>query len=84
VHRHVLYGMHEEGVQPNRPYKKCARIVGAVMGYYHPHGDQAIYDALTRLAQPFSMRYPLRGRPGQLRLARRRSARGDAVPRNAD
>ena len=59
VHRHVLYGMHEEGVQPTRPYKKCARIVGAVMGYYHPHGDQAIYDALTRLAQPFSMRYPL-------------------------
>ncbi len=59
VHRHVLYGMHEDGVQPNRPYKKCARIVGAVMGNYHPHGDAAIYDTLVRLAQPFSMRYPL-------------------------
>jgi DNA gyrase subunit A len=59
VHRRVLYGMHEAGMQPNRPYKKCARIVGDVMGSYHPHGDAAIYDALVRLAQPFSMRYPL-------------------------
>ena len=59
VHRRVLYGMHDAGMQPNRPYKKCARIVGDVMGTYHPHGDQAIYDTLVRLAQPFSMRYPL-------------------------
>jgi DNA gyrase subunit A len=59
VHRRVLYGMHESGMQPNRPYKKCARIVGEVMGSYHPHGDSAIYDTLVRLAQPFSMRYPL-------------------------
>jgi DNA gyrase subunit A len=59
VHRRVLYGMHEAGMQPNRPYKKCARIVGDVMGSFHPHGDSAIYDALVRLAQPFSMRYPL-------------------------
>src|ERR687894_599736 len=59
VHRRVLYGMHEAGMQPNRPYKKCARIVGDVMGSYHPHGDTAIYDTLVRLAQPFSMRYPL-------------------------
>ena len=59
VHRRVLYGMHETGMQPNRPYKKCARIVGDVMGSYHPHGDTAIYDTLVRLAQPFSMRYPL-------------------------
>ncbi len=59
VHRRVLYGMHEAGMQPNRPYKKCARIVGDVMGSYHPHGDQTIYDTLVRLAQPFSMRYPL-------------------------
>jgi DNA gyrase subunit A len=51
--------MHENGMQPNRPYKKCAVIVGDVMGKYHPHGDSAIYDALVRLAQPFSMRYPL-------------------------
>ena len=59
VHRRVLYGMHEAGMQPNRPYKKCARIVGDVMGTYHPHGDAAIYDTLVRMAQPFSMRYPL-------------------------
>jgi DNA gyrase subunit A len=59
VHRRVLYGMHEAGMQPNRPYKKCARIVGDVMGSYHPHGDAAIYDTLVRLAQPFAMRYPL-------------------------
>ena len=59
VHRRVLYGMHEAGMQPNRPYKKCARIVGDVMGSYHPHGDTAIYDTLVRLAQSFSMRYPL-------------------------
>ncbi|MFN8186448.1 MAG: DNA gyrase subunit A [Gaiellales bacterium] len=59
VHRRVLYGMHEAGMQPNRPYKKSARVVGEVMGSYHPHGDQAIYDTLVRLAQPFSMRYPL-------------------------
>ena len=59
VHRRVLYAMHEAGLQPNRPTRKCARVVGDVMGSYHPHGDQAIYDALVRLAQPFSMRYPL-------------------------
>src|SRR5216110_342152 len=59
VHRRVLFGMHEAGMQPNRPYKKCARIVGDVMGSYHPHGDAAIYDTLVRMAQPFSLRYPL-------------------------
>ena len=59
VHRRVLYGMHEAGLQPNRPYKKCATIVGDVMGTYHPHGDAAIYDTLVRMAQPFSLRYPL-------------------------
>jgi DNA gyrase subunit A len=59
VHRRVLYGMHEAGMQPNRPHKKCARIVGDVMGSYHPHGDTAIYDTLVRMAQPFSLRYPL-------------------------
>ncbi len=59
VHRRVLYGMHENGMQPTRPYKKCANIVGAVMGAYHPHGDTAIYDTLVRMAQPFSLRYPL-------------------------
>jgi DNA gyrase subunit A len=59
VHRRVLYGMHESGMQPGRPYKKCANIVGSVMGQYHPHGDTAIYDTLDRLAQSCSMRYPL-------------------------
>lgn len=58
VHRRVLWGMHDAGVQPNRPYKKSASIVGDVMGRYHPHGDQAIYDTLVRMAQPFSLRYP--------------------------
>src|ERR687888_462736 len=59
VHRRVLYAMHEAGLQPTRPYRKCARVVGDVMGNYHPHGDQAIYDTLTRLAQDFTMRNPL-------------------------
>src|SRR6187397_197632 len=59
VHRRVLFAMHEAGLQPNRPRLKCARVVGDVMGSYHPHGDVAIYDTLVRLAQPFSMRYPL-------------------------
>jgi DNA gyrase subunit A len=59
VHRRVLYGMHEAGMQPNRPYKKSANVVGFVMGNYHPHGDSAIYDTLVRMAQPFSLRYPL-------------------------
>ena len=59
VHRRVLYGMHEAGLQPNRPYKKSASTVGDVMGKYHPHGDAAIYDTLVRMAQPFSLRYPL-------------------------
>src|SRR3954447_10825823 len=59
VHRRVLFSMNENGLQPNRPYSKCARIVGDVMGNYHPHGDSAIYDTLVRLAQDFSRRNPL-------------------------
>src|SRR5437764_5639629 len=59
VHRRVLYSMSENGLGPGRPYAKSARIVGDVMGLYHPHGDSAIYDTLVRLAQDFSMRYPL-------------------------
>ena len=59
VHRRILYGMSELGSSWNRPYKKCARIVGEVMGKYHPHGDASIYDALVRMAQDFSMRYEL-------------------------
>ena len=59
VHRRVLYSMHRDGLQPNRPYRKCARVVGDVMGSFHPHGDSAIYDTLVRLAQDFAQRYVL-------------------------
>jgi len=59
VHRRVLYGMWESGNRAGKPYKKSARIVGDVMGKYHPHGDSAIYDTVVRMAQPFSLRYPL-------------------------
>ena len=59
VHRRILYGMNEMGVTPDKPHKKSARIVGEVMGKYHPHGDSSIYDAMVRLAQPFNIRYPL-------------------------
>src|SRR5690554_4890608 len=59
VHRRILFAMHEQSNTWNRPYKKSARIVGDVIGKYHPHGDQAVYDALVRLAQDFSLRYPL-------------------------
>ncbi len=59
VHRRILYAMHDMGMRHNRPYKKSARIVGEVLGKYHPHGDAAVYDAMARMAQDFSMRYPL-------------------------
>ncbi|MGH9638744.1 MAG: DNA topoisomerase (ATP-hydrolyzing), partial [Bryobacteraceae bacterium] len=59
VHRRILYGMHELGLHYNRPTRKCAKIVGEVLGKYHPHGDVPVYDSLVRMAQPFSMRYPL-------------------------
>src|SRR4051812_26255412 len=59
VHRRILYAMNEMGLQHNKKYTKCAKIVGQTMGQYHPHGDSAIYDTMVRLAQPFSMRYPL-------------------------
>ena len=59
VHRRILYAMQELGLEPNKGYRKCARIVGEVLGKYHPHGDTSVYDALVRMAQDFSMRYPL-------------------------
>lgn len=59
VHRRILYAMHDMGIRASSPYKKSARIVGEVLGKYHPHGDSAVYDAMARLAQDFSMRYPL-------------------------
>ncbi|ASQ49443.1 DNA gyrase subunit A [Staphylococcus pseudintermedius] len=59
VHRRILYGLNEQGMTPDKPYKKSARIVGDVMGKYHPHGDSSIYEAMVRMAQDFSYRYPL-------------------------
>ena len=59
VHRRILWGMEDIGARPDRSHMKCARITGHVMGHFHPHGDGAIYDALVRMAQPFSLRHPL-------------------------
>jgi len=59
VHRRILFGINEMGLTPNRPTRKCAKIVGEVLGKFHPHGDASVYDSLVRMAQPFSMRYPL-------------------------
>src|SRR3712207_6782535 len=59
VHRRILYSMHEAGLSPSRPFKKSATVVGDVLGKYHPHGDTAVYDALVRMVQDFSLRYPL-------------------------
>src|SRR3989344_3707460 len=59
VHRRILYAMHKAGLQHNKPFRKCARVVGDVLGRYHPHGDIAVYDSLVRMAQDFSLRYPL-------------------------
>jgi DNA gyrase subunit A len=59
VHRKILYGMYDSGFRPDRSYVKCGRVVGDVMGNYHPHGDSALYDALVRMAQPWSLRYPM-------------------------
>ena len=59
VHRRILFAMYEQGLTSTRPYRKCAKIVGEVLGKYHPHGDSPVYDALVRMAQDFNMRYPL-------------------------
>src|SRR3989338_6503841 len=59
VHRRILYAMYDMGMLHNKPFKKCARIVGEILGKYHPHGDTAVYDSLVRMAQDFSLRYPL-------------------------
>ena len=59
VHRRILYTMHEMGLPYNKRYAKCAKVVGQAMGVFHPHGDSAIYDTMVRMAQPFSLRYPL-------------------------
>ena len=59
VHRRILYSMHEDGITSDKPYRKSANTVGSVLGRYHPHGDAAVYDAMVRMAQTFSLRYPL-------------------------
>ncbi|MBR1724850.1 MAG: DNA gyrase subunit A, partial [Ruminococcus sp.] len=59
VHRRILYTMYENGLYPERAYRKCADTVGSVLGKYHPHGDASVYDALVRMAQSFSLRYPM-------------------------
>ena len=87
VHRRVLFAMHESNIVCNRPYVKCARVVGDVMGKYHPHGDMAIYDALVRMAQDFSLRYPLIDGQGNFGSVDGDNAGGDAlhrVPARAD
>ena len=82
VHRRILYSMFDQGLRPDRPHVKCAEVVGEVMGTFHPHGDTAIYDALVRMVQDFSMRHPLDRRPRQLRRhrARTRARRPCATP----
>src|ERR1700721_3704588 len=74
VHRRIIFGMYELGLSPEEKFKKSARVVGDVMGKYHPHGDSAIYEALVRMAQDFSMRLPLIDGTGN--LVRLRGARG--------
>src|ERR1700678_4669389 len=64
VHRRILYSMFDRGLRPDRPHNKCAKVVGDVMGTYHPHGDSAIYEALARMEQEFSLRHPLIDRHG--------------------
>ena len=91
VHRRVLYAMYDGGYRPDRSFSKCARVVGDVMGNYHPHGDSAIYDTLVRLAQPWALRYPLVqgqgnfGSPGNdPAAAMRYCISGDSLVRMAD
>ena len=68
VQRRILFAMHELGLTPDRPFRKCARVVGDVLGKYHPHGDQAVYEALVRLVQDFSTKYPTLDGHGNLSL----------------
>ena len=82
VHRRVLFAMHELNNDWNRPYKKCARIVGDVIGKYHPHGDTAVYDTIVRMAQDFSLRHMLVDGQGNFGSRRRRQRRGDALHRD--
>ena len=83
VHRRILYAMNELGVTPDKPFRKSARIVGDVLGKYHPHGDSSVYDAMVRLAQDFSTRYLLVEGQGNFGFRRRRRRRRDALYRGA-
>jgi DNA gyrase subunit A len=83
VQRRILYAMYDMGLRADSPYKKSARIVGEVLGKYHPHGDSAVYEAMARMAQDFSLAHIARGWTGELRLGGRRSARRDALYRGA-
>ncbi len=82
VHRRILYSMYEQGHTPDKKYVKSARVVGDVIGKYHPHGDQSIYDAMVRMAQDFSMRVPLVDGQGNYRIGRWRSAGGLSIYRS--
>ena len=79
VQRRILYTMWQQNLTADAKHRKCAKVVGDVMGNYHPHGDSALYETLVRMAQSFSLRYPLVDGSGQLRLARRRQRGGDAL-----
>lgn len=83
VHRRILFGMREMGNEYNKPYKKSARIVGDVMGKYHPHGDMAIYDTIVRMAQDFSLSLSLSRRAGKFRFRGRGFSGGDALYGNS-
>src|SRR6202451_3817381 len=72
VHRRILFGMYELGLTSTKSYRKCAKIVGEVLGKFHPHGDAPVYDALVRLAQDFNMRYPFGDPPGAMRYTEAR------------
>ena len=84
VHRRILYGMRAMGLVSSRRYRKCSKIVGDVMGNYHPHGDSAIYDSLVRMAQNFSYRYMLVDGQGNFGSVDGDPAGGNAVYRSAD
>ena len=84
VHRRILYAMHDMGLRADSPYKKSARIVGEVLGKYHPHGDAAVYEAMVRLAQDFSMRYLLVDGQGNFGSIDGDAAAADALHRGAN
>ena len=84
VQRRILYGMQDLAMRPNSPYKKSARLVGEVLGKWHPHGEGAVYDALVRMAQPFTLRAPLVDGQGNFGSVDNDPARRHAVHRGAD